>query len=155
MYPLTLFYIRRIDHFVLLCLNVSTVHSVGILQGTFCESGNQYAKTTPIYSRMTRIVLLISFIFFFGRFSTRPSVPGSTIRAKKKLSNPTLRRITGTTLAVTFSTFTELTALRCRMLLLFGIIKAADIFHLKFYVFILTDVYPVWLRKNIKLIYML
>lgn len=34
-------------------------------------------------SRMTRIVLLISFIFFFGRFIYCPSVPGSTIRAKE------------------------------------------------------------------------
>ncbi len=103
---------------------------------------------------MTRIVLLISFIFFFGLLSTRPSVHGSTIRAKKKLSIHTLRRITGTTLAVTFSTFTNITAPRCRMLLLFGIIKAAVFFHLKFYVFVLTDVYPVWLEINIKLIHM-
>ncbi|EIQ73766.1 hypothetical protein SF123566_4389, partial [Shigella flexneri 1235-66] len=34
-------------------------------------------------------------------------MPGSTIRAKRSSAIHTLRRITGTTLAVTFSTFTE------------------------------------------------
>lgn len=42
-------------------------------------------------SRMTRIVLLISFIFFFGRFIySSVGAPGSTIRAKKKLNQSTL-----------------------------------------------------------------
>ncbi len=59
-------------------------------------------------SRMTRIVLLISFIFFFGRF-IYSSVGAWQHHQSKKRSSAihTLRRITGTTLAVTFSTFTE------------------------------------------------
>ncbi|STI84463.1 protein [Escherichia coli] len=79
-------------------------------------------------SRMTRIVLLISFIFFFGRFIllVRRCLAAPS-EQKRSSAIHTLRRITGTTLAVTFSTFTEPNALRCRMLLLFGIIKAADI----------------------------
>ncbi len=59
-------------------------------------------------SRMTRIVLLISFIFFFGRF-IYSSVGALAAPSEQKRSSAihTLRRITGTTLAVTFSTFTE------------------------------------------------
>lgn len=79
-------------------------------------------------SRMTRIVLLISFIFFFGRFILlKPSVPGSTIRAKRSSAIHTLRRITGTTLAVTFSTLTEHNGTSLSDAFALEIIKAADI----------------------------
>lgn len=57
-------------------------------------------------SRMTRIVLLISFIFFFGRF-IYSSVGAWQHHQSKKEAQQSTRRITGTTLAVTFSTFTE------------------------------------------------
>ncbi|MDC9132787.1 YfgG family protein [Escherichia coli] len=41
-------------------------------------------------SRMTRIVLLISFIFFFGRFIYSSVGARSTIRAKKEAQQSTL-----------------------------------------------------------------
>ncbi len=58
-------------------------------------------------SRMTRIVLLISFIFFFGRFIYSSVGARQHHQSKRSSAIHTLRRITGTTLAVTFSTLTE------------------------------------------------
>lgn len=58
-------------------------------------------------SRMTRIVLLISFIFFFGRFIYSSVGAWQHHQSKKKLSNPHSPSNHRTTLAVTFSTLTE------------------------------------------------
>ncbi len=58
-------------------------------------------------SRMTRIVLLISFIFFFSDYLSFRRCLAAPSEQKESSAIHTLRRITGTTLAVTFSTFTE------------------------------------------------
>lgn len=79
-------------------------------------------------SRMTRIVLLISFIFFFGRFIYSSVGAWQHHQSKKEAQQSTLSVESPVQRYRLPSPLSQnLTALRCRMLLLFGIIKAADI----------------------------
>lgn len=79
-------------------------------------------------SRMTRIVLLISFIFFFGRFIYSSVGAWQHHQSKKEAQQSTLSVESPVQRWRLPSPLSQnITAPRCRMLLLFGIIKAADI----------------------------